>query len=89
MQQQKFGVETHQANVDTIGVLEEANAFTKEEEDVARRLEDHAIATREQKMANNEIEERMREMAEDDDALEEADVLLWLFRTYLRSCKGR
>ena len=82
LQQQKFNVETHQANVETIGVLDEVNEFTKESENVAQKLEEHVIATREQKMANSEIEDRMREMAEDDDALEDADVFLWLFRTF-------
>lgn len=39
-------------------------------------MEEHIIAAREQKMISNEIENKMKDLVDEDEDLEEADVYL-------------
>ena len=66
-------------NVETIDALEEVNQFTKV--DYSEKLEEHIIAAQEHKMISGQINDKLKDMVEDDEDLEATDVNMITLRT--------
>lgn len=61
-------------NAETIDALGDINELTKE--DYTEKLQDHMITAQEHKMVSQNINDKMKDMLEDEDDLEDANVRL-------------
>lgn len=53
--QKKFDMETHEMNREVIDAMEEANEFTKENEELADKMNEHIITAQENKINQEQI----------------------------------
>lgn len=61
----------------TVSSLESAQEHLKDQEKVNDKLEEIIFQTQEQKMVQDQLNEKLKDMADDDDMLEDVDVIYY------------
>ena len=67
-------------DMETVNALDSVGEHMKEQEKYADKMQDIILDTNEAKMRQKQIDDKMKEMLEDDSDEEEVDVLLTLSR---------
>ena len=81
----KFQLEQAIMDMETINALDDVTEHLKEQEKYSDKMQDIILDGQEAKMRQKEIDDKMKEMMEDDSGEEEVDVAGLLYRKCLTS----